>query len=123
LLTNAVRFTKKSGICDRDNNVSTITVFTCRRKSNNVYEKEDNNDGISDHSNDEVIISIKDRGTGIDPTIKDNLFSKFATKSDIGSGLGLYISKSIVEAHDGKMWAENNNDGKGATFAFSLPIS
>jgi signal transduction histidine kinase len=123
LLTNAVRFTKKSGICDRDNNVSTITVFTCRRKSNNVYEKEDNNDGISDHRNDEVIISIKDRGTGIDPTIKDNLFSKFVTKSDTGSGLGLYISKGIVEAHDGRIWAENNNDGKGATFAFSLPIS
>ena len=50
------------------------------------------------------------------------LFTKFATKSDKGTGLGLYISKSIIEAHGGKMWAENNVDGKGATFSFSLPI-
>ena len=56
--------------------------------------------------------------------IKDKLFSKFVTKSDVGgSGLGLYISKGIVEAHGGKIWAENNSDGKGgATFSFSLPI-
>jgi two-component system, OmpR family, sensor histidine kinase VicK len=51
------------------------------------------------------------------------LFQKFATKSYQGTGLGLYISKSIVEAHGGKMWAENNSDGKGATFSFSLPLS
>jgi signal transduction histidine kinase len=70
-----------------------------------------------------VIISIKDRGTGIDPDIQDKLFSKFVTKSDTGSGLGLYISKSIVEAHGGKIWVENNSDGNGATFTFSLPIS
>ncbi|HEX2068536.1 MAG TPA: ATP-binding protein [Nitrososphaeraceae archaeon] len=50
------------------------------------------------------------------------LFTKFATKSDKGTGLGLFISKSIIEAHGGKIWAENNPDGKGATFAFSLPI-
>ncbi|MFL6421293.1 MAG: sensor histidine kinase, partial [Nitrososphaeraceae archaeon] len=48
--------------------------------------------------------------------------SKFVTKSDTGSGLGLYISKGIVEAHGGKIWAENNTNVKGATFAFSLPI-
>jgi signal transduction histidine kinase len=50
------------------------------------------------------------------------LFTKFATKSDKGIGLGLFISKSIVEGHDGIIWAENNPDGKGATFAFSLPL-
>jgi signal transduction histidine kinase len=60
--------------------------------------------------------------TGIDPDIQDKLFSKFATKSSAGSGLGLYISKGIIEAHGGKIWAENNADGKGATFSFSLPI-
>jgi signal transduction histidine kinase len=73
---------------------------------------------------EEVIISISDRGTGIDPDIQDRLFSKFVTKSETGTGLGLYISKGIVEAHSGSMWAENNRDGKkGATFYFSLPLS
>jgi signal transduction histidine kinase len=81
--------------------------------------------GISDSGGvEEVIISISDRGTGIDPDIQDRLFSKFATKSETGTGLGLYISKGIVEAHSGRMWAENNRDGKkGATFYFSLPLS
>ena len=51
------------------------------------------------------------------------LFTKFATKSYSGTGLGLFISKSIVETHGGKMWAENNLDGKGATFLFTLPIA
>ena len=78
---------------------------------------------ISNHNDeDEVIISIKDRGTGIDADIQEKLFSKFVTKSDTGSGLGLYISKGIVEAHGGKIWAENNTDGKGATFTLSLPV-
>ncbi|MFL6321175.1 MAG: sensor histidine kinase, partial [Nitrososphaeraceae archaeon] len=51
------------------------------------------------------------------------LFSKFVTKSDTGTGLGLYISKGIVEAQGGKIWSENNTDGNGATFSFSLPFS
>jgi two-component system sensor histidine kinase VicK len=69
-----------------------------------------------------VIISIEDTGTGIDPEILPRLFTKF-TKSDKGTGLGLYISKSIVEAHGGKIWAENNTASKGATFTFSLPLN
>jgi signal transduction histidine kinase len=67
-----------------------------------------------------AIISIKD--TGIDPEILPKLFSKFATKSYQGTGLGLFISKSIIEAHNGRIWAENNPDGKGATFTFTLPL-
>jgi signal transduction histidine kinase len=73
---------------------------------------------------DEVAVSIKDTGRGIDPEIFPRLFSKFATKSDTGgTGLGLFISKSIVEAHGGRIWAENNQDGNGATFTFTLPAS
>ena len=71
----------------------------------------------------EVIVSVKDTGEGIDPKIRPKLFSKFATGSSKGTGLGLYISKSVVEAHGGRMWAEDNIDRRhGATFYFSLPV-
>ena len=70
-----------------------------------------------------ILVSIKDTGTGIDPEILPRLFTKFVTKPETGgTGLGLFISKSIVEAHGGRIWAENNKDGKGASFTFSLPI-
>ena len=69
-----------------------------------------------------AIITIKDTGTGIDPGILPKLFSKFATKSHRGTGLGLYISKNIVESHGGRILAENNTDGKGATFTITLPL-
>ena len=71
----------------------------------------------------EVIVSVKDTGEGIDHEIFPRLFTKFATGSATGTGLGLFISKSIVEAHGGKIWAQNNPDGIGATFYFSLPLS
>jgi signal transduction histidine kinase len=77
----------------------------------------------NEEPNKNVIVSVKDNGTGIDPEIMPKLFSKFVTKSFSGTGLGLYVSKNIIEAHGGKIWAENNNDGNGATFYFSLPIS
>jgi two-component system, OmpR family, sensor histidine kinase VicK len=94
LLNNAIKFTKKG----------TISV-SIQNKGNLV------------------IIAIKDTGQGIDPQIYPRLFTKFATKSQTGgTGLGLFISKSIVEAHGGRIWAANNNDGTGATFAFSLPL-
>jgi len=70
-----------------------------------------------------VILKIKDTGSGIDKEILPKLFTKFASKSFQGIGLGLYISKNIVEAHGGKIWAQNNEDGKGATFSFSLPLN
>jgi signal transduction histidine kinase len=72
---------------------------------------------------DEVIFSIIDKGTGIDKKILPKLFTKFTTKSFQGTGLGLYICRNIVEAHGGKIWAENNPEGKGATFSFSLPTN
>ena len=70
---------------------------------------------------DIIIASVRDTGTGIDPEISPRLFSKFATRSDMGTGLGLFISKNIVEAHAGKIWGENNTDGQGSTFVFTLP--
>ena len=96
LLSNAIKFTaKKNG---------EISV-SAERKEN------------------EVIVSIRDTGEGINPEIIPRLFTKFATRSFSGTGLGLYISKNIVEAHGGKMWAENNPRGEGATFTFTLPLS
>ena len=70
----------------------------------------------------EFVAVVKDTGTGIDSDIMSRLFTKFVSKSQTGTGLGLFISKSIVEAHGGRIWAENNPDGKGATFRFSLPL-
>ncbi|HKU50452.1 MAG TPA: HAMP domain-containing sensor histidine kinase, partial [Nitrososphaera sp.] len=70
----------------------------------------------------EAFVSVRDTGRGIHPEVMPRLFTKFTTRSDQGTGLGLFISKSIVEAHGGKIWGENNSDGIGATFTFSLPI-
>ncbi|MDQ4015259.1 MAG: HAMP domain-containing histidine kinase [Thermoproteota archaeon] len=93
LLTNAIKFTDSG----------TITITSSLEGTN-------------------TIISIKDSGRSIDPELMPRLFTKFASKSETGSGLGLYLSKKIIEAHGGKIWAENNKDGKGATFAFTLPL-
>ena len=101
-----------------------ITQVIFNLLSNAVKSTEEGTISVSlekKEDNDHVVISVKDTGAGIDPGILPRLFTKFATKSFAGTGLGLYISKSIVEAHGGKIGAENNSDGRGATFAFSLP--
>jgi signal transduction histidine kinase len=67
-------------------------------------------------------IMVKDTGSGIDPEVMPRLFQKFVTKSEKGTGLGLYIANSIVQAHGGRLWAEDNADGKGATFTFTLAL-
>jgi signal transduction histidine kinase len=111
LLSNAVKFTKKG----------TIRVTTQIKEEEE--EQDDQNDDRSGGSSDKVVvISIKDTGSGISPEMFPRLFSKFASNSFEGTGLGLFIAKSIVEAHRGKIWAENNADGKGARFIMSLPI-
>jgi signal transduction histidine kinase len=82
-----------------------------------------------DNNNNNVKIRIQDTGTGIDSEILSRLFEKFATKSERGTGLGLYISKNIVEAHGSRIWTENNNninntnDSKGTVFIFTLPLN
>ena len=70
-----------------------------------------------------MIVTVEDTGIGIDSEVLPRLFTKFATKSDDkGTGLGLYISKGILEAHDGRIWGINNSERIGATFGFSLPL-
>lgn len=78
---------------------------------------------MSEKEGNQVIVKVKDSGSGIDSEIFPKLFEKFASKSEKGTGLGLFISKNIVEAHGGRIWAENNPGGMGATFTFSLPIA
>jgi signal transduction histidine kinase len=94
LLSNAVKFTKEGR----------ITIAT---------EKKDT----------QVLVSIKDTGSGIQPEIMPKLFSKYATNSPVGTGVGLFISRSIIETHGGKIWAENNKNDRGAIFVFSLPLN
>src|SRR5215212_274690 len=106
LLNNAV---KSFGEGERQESERIISIIIQRREG----EQNDSN---------EVLISISDNGKGIDPEVMPRLFTRFATKSFDGTGLGLYISKNIVEAHGGRIWAQNNSDGKGATFSFSLPL-
>jgi two-component system sensor histidine kinase VicK len=74
----------------------------------------------SNHTEQQIIVSVSDTGRGIDPVIMPRLFTRIAAKMDLR--LGLYISKGIIEAHGGKIWAENNSDGKGDTFSFTLPL-
>jgi two-component system, OmpR family, sensor histidine kinase VicK len=94
LITNAIRFTKKGN----------VSVAVTIGKAN------------------DIVVSIRDTGQGIDPEIIPRLFTKFVTKSVTGTGLGLFISKNIIEAHGGSIWAENNLDGRGATFTFTIPM-
>jgi signal transduction histidine kinase len=100
-----------------NNLLSNAFKFTTKGSIGIIVERHDNDNRI--------VVKIKDTGIGIHPDVLPKLFTKFATKSDTrGTGLGLFISKNIIEKHGGSIWAENNNgDGVvGATFAFSLPI-
>jgi two-component system, OmpR family, sensor histidine kinase VicK len=94
------------------------------------FTKDVNDNGGGDNitiiakreGNDRIKVITKDTGIGIDREIMSRLFTKFATKSDKGTGLGLYISKKIIEAHAGEIWGKNNDNGIGAEFGFVLPI-
>ena len=76
---------------------------------------------IESNTDEYITIKIQDTGKGIDPELLPRLFKKFATKSERGTGLGLYISKNIIESHGGKLWTETTSNGKGALFVFTLP--
>jgi signal transduction histidine kinase len=123
LINNAIKFTKEGTVT-----VTTTSSSIIKRKDAERDTGEGEEGGAGEE--EEVVIAVKDTGTGIDRELMPRLFTKFATKSYQGTGLGLYISKSIIEAHGGKMWAENNSDEgsdsetkhKGATFYFTLPV-
>ena len=103
LLDNALKFTTHNN----------QTIFVIIDKKNEGKEEKK-----------VVIVSVKDTGEGIHEKILPKLFSKFSvSNSTTGTGLGLYICKNIIEAHDGRIWAENNSDENGATFSFTLPIA
>jgi two-component system sensor histidine kinase VicK len=116
LLSNAIKFSANE-YGDADGGTVSITV-----------RKEEKNENSDNHNirrvqGEQVRVSISDKGEGIHPEILPRLFTKFATKSETGgTGLGLYITKSIIESHGGRIWAENNKDKKGATFSFTLPL-
>ena len=103
LISNSIKFIPQEG---------TISIKAERKVTNS------DNEGVKEM----VVVSVKDTGIGIDEEVFPRLFTKFITKSFQGIGLGLFISKSIVEAHGGSIWAEHNRDGKGATVRFTLPV-
>jgi signal transduction histidine kinase len=107
LIANALAFTK-------DNRVS-ITAER-RRIATTVSTNKNNKES------EEIAVTVSDTGTGIDAEVLPRLFEKFITKSDRGTGLGLYISKGIIEAHGGRIFGKNNEGGKGASFTFIVPM-
>ena len=120
LLSNALKFT--------ENGIITITMEKFKDNNNSNNNSNDDYDDDDNEKQEFVCIKIKDTGKGIDPEVMPRLFEKFATKSDRGTGLGLYISKNIVEAHGGKIWGMNNKNNNnmyvenGAEFGFTLPL-
>jgi signal transduction histidine kinase len=113
LLNNAINSTKNKGKI-----IISIQVDKCAKNDISTGDNDNNNNNKMC-----IVVNIKDNGTGIDSEIEPRLFTKFATKSESGLGLGLYISKSIIEAHGGKIWGENNQNESGTTFRFSLPAA
>lgn len=95
LLDNAVKFTKGGHI--------TVTI-------------------ANDKDKNQLSVSVKDTGVGVHPQMIPRLFTKFASKSSGGTGLGLFISKSIIEAHGGNIWFQENSSDRGSTFGFTIPL-
>ena len=116
LINNSIKFISQENRKENENGLISIDV-----EGTIINSNKSNNS--SDNIIDGVIISIKDNGKGIDSEIFPRLFTKFSSKSFQGTGLGLYICKNIIEAHGGNIWAKNNEDGKGATFSFSIPLN
>ena len=125
LLNNAIKFSNGQTITISSKKVLKKEIIKYLAHNDYHQQKEDLITN-TENTDDEVlvaVVSIRDKGKGIDPDVLPRLFTKFTTKSNQGTGLGLYIAKSIIEAHGGQIWAQNNYDkDKGATFSFSLPL-
>jgi signal transduction histidine kinase len=121
LIDNSVKFISKEDMEKKDEDgVICVNIRKTKGFARSTCDSNDNNDTKDVCS--VVIVSVKDNGKGIDKEVLPKLFTKFTTKSFQGIGLGLFISKTIIEAHGGKIWGQNNEDGKGATFSFVLPF-
>jgi len=121
VLSNLLSNANKSSIGREEEGIKFVYVYLKRieeNKGNVQYQKRDQH-----HIKKRfVIIGVQDQGSGINTELRKKLFEKFATGSYGGTGLGLFISKNIVESHGGKLWFEDNKDGKGVTFYFTLPV-
>jgi signal transduction histidine kinase len=114
LLSNAVKFTADGG----------------RVEIKASKYKVDLKNGKSENKaiNSRIKISVRDTGIGIDPDDFVSIFNSFeqvdntASRKYQGSGLGLSLTKKLVELHDGKIWVESEGEGKGATFIFCIPV-
>jgi signal transduction histidine kinase len=112
LIDNAIKFSPAKGIID---------IRIVGNDHDHPKESAENYEKSNSELDNSILISISDKGKGISSHILPKLFEKFVTDSDVGTGLGLFITKNIVEAHGGRIWAFNNNDGIGSTFVLSLP--
>lgn len=123
LLTNAIKFTRGGKVAIIVDNNNNNNYRNKARKEKEGGGGREVGQGQGEETGREIVVSFRDSGTGIDPKIIDKIFEKFVTKSEKGTGLGLFISRKIVEAHGGSIWAKNNTNTEGATIAFSLPQS
>jgi two-component system sensor histidine kinase VicK len=124
VLSNLINNSLHSIYNDNSNielNGNSVRIIITKITNIDVAES-DNNNSHPDLEN-KILITIKDTGKGIEPKLFPSLFEKFVTNSSSGTGLGLYITKAIIEAHGGRIWAENNKNEKGATFRFTLPLT
>jgi signal transduction histidine kinase len=125
-LTSEIKQDDNSIVVEADKSRLTQVISNLLSNAMKFTESEGSIVVRSEKNNGHVLVSVKDTGRGIDPEIMPRLFTKFATKSQTsGTGLGLFISKNIIEAHGGVIWAENYSDGtkNGSIFTFRIPLN
>lgn len=109
IITNAIKYSDEN---------SKITISVARQVNDSYSARY-----FRDKNKNMIVLSVTDEGKGITQEILPKIFDRFVTSSESGTGLGLYITKKLVEAHGGSIWCYNNRDGKGSTFEFTLPLA